>query len=125
MCDASLPDAASRLAHVKETQHMNCGWDGGCDAYVPLNGFYNHWCETHPTLADGRNWNDHQIAWTDKVRFGNAKLWARERCLRKEAETSEWRRESLEADIAKEREREREKGKEKAESGKAEPLESL
>jgi hypothetical protein len=109
MCNELLPDAASRLAHVKDTKHMNCGWDGGCDDYVPLSGFYNHWCENHPKFADGTNWNDHMMAWTDKVRFNEAMLWARERTLRLQAETSDWRRESLEADIEREREKEREK----------------
>jgi len=71
MCDASVPDTASRTAHVGETKHCACS---ECNSYVPLGGLYVHWSNEHADLI----WNDHGVAWTDKVNVRNAMPWARE-----------------------------------------------
>jgi hypothetical protein len=77
-------------------------------------------CNTHPTYSDGRNWNDHQAAWGDKVALERAKLWARERHFRMLMEASPSMASYYERRILEEREKERlnEEEKEKDEKGK-------
>jgi hypothetical protein len=71
MCDADVPDVATRTAHMAQTKHCACS---ECKAYVPPGMLYSHCWTAHANLT----WNDHAVAWTDKVNVRNAMPWARE-----------------------------------------------
>jgi hypothetical protein len=71
MCDADVPDVATRTAHMAQTEHCACN---ECYAYVPPGRLYSHWSTAHANLT----WNDHAVAWTDRMNVRSAMPWARE-----------------------------------------------